>query len=94
MKRYRSPKSLNIKKHFAKRCMERVGVLLDSKRISKMIQNGELEFVRRTSNTKTVFKYICPTNGQPYKVVYDKNNHDIVTIYPYYSIKRNCMLKK
>jgi hypothetical protein len=81
--RIKRNKSKNIKKHFKKRCLERVGICLNSEDIVKKIQNNELEFVSKTSNTRTIFKYICKTTKKEYKVVYDKNKHDVVTIFPY-----------
>lgn len=76
-------KSKNIKKHFSRRCLERVGLYLNSSDIVRKIQNNELEFASRTSNSRTVFKYNCPITKKEYRIVYDKNKHDVVTIFPY-----------
>jgi hypothetical protein len=79
----RRSKSKNIKKHFSRRCLERTGIYLDAKDIVRRIQKNELEFASRTSNSRTVFKYNCPITKKEYRIVYDKNKHDVVTIYPY-----------
>lgn len=76
-------KSKNIKKHFVIRCLERLGVVLNSSDIVRKIQNHELEFISKTSNSRTIFKYISPIDKKEYRVVYDKNRHDVVTIFPY-----------
>ena len=82
MKRYsKAKKSKNIKKHFNHRCKERLGFKLNSQELVRMIQKNELDFVRRTSNTRTVFRYHCQVNNRDYNVVYDKLRHDVVTIY-------------
>lgn len=71
-------KKKNVKKHFQKRSLERVGVLLNEKELVRKIQNHELEFVERQSNRKTVFrlKYLDKT----YRIVYDKQRKQIITI--------------
>lgn len=71
-------KKKSVKKHFFKRSLERVGVLLDEKEIIRKIQNQELEFVERQSNRRTVFriKYL----GTKYRVVYDKIRKQIITV--------------
>ena len=71
-------KKKNVKKHFQKRSLERVGVLLNKKELVRKIQNHELEFVERQSNRKTVFrpKYLDKT----YRIVYDKQRKQIITI--------------
>ena len=71
-------KKKNAKKHFQKRSLERVGVLLNEKELVRKIQNHELEFVERQSNRKTVFrlKYLDKT----YRIVYDKQRKQIITI--------------
>lgn len=66
--------------HFAKRCIERIGYVPDTKTIVKKIQNNELEFVERQSNRITLFKWIEPVSKISYKVVYDKQRKRLVTI--------------
>lgn len=76
-------KKKNIKKHFFYRCLERLGLYIDRNDIIKKIQKNELQFLHRTSNNRTLFKYKCSMNNKNYIVVYDKRNHDVVTIFPY-----------
>ena len=79
----RTKKSKNIQRHFQQRCMDRLGIYLNNKQIVNLIQKNQLDFVKRTSNTRTVFKYHCNVNNKDYKIVYDKLRHDVVTIFPY-----------
>ena len=82
MRRYsKAKKSKNIKRHFNHRCKERLGFKLNSQELVNLIQRNKLDFVRRTSNTRTVFRYHCQVNDRDYNVVYDKLRHDVVTIY-------------
>ena len=67
-----------IKTHFQRRSSERIGVLLDEKELVKKIQNNELEFFERQSNRVTVFKY--EYQDKKYKLIYDKNRKQIITI--------------
>ena len=65
--------------HFQKRCIERVGKLLDRKEIIRQIQDGKLEFIERQTNRVSIWKY--PLEGKDYKIVYDKLRKQVVTIY-------------
>lgn len=71
-------KKKSVKKHFFKRSLERVGVLLDEQELVRKIQNAELEFVERQSNRRTVFR--TEYNGKKYRIVYDKLRKQIITI--------------
>lgn len=71
-------KKRNIKTHFKRRSLERVGVLLDEKELIRKIQNNELEFVERQSNRVTVFRYSY--QGKFYRLIYDKTRKQIITI--------------
>ena len=71
-------KQKNIKAHFQRRSIERIGVLLDEKELVNKIQNNELEFVERQSNRVTVFRY--EYNGEQYRLVYDKTRKQIITV--------------
>lgn len=79
-----------VKKHFYKRSLERVGVLLNEKELVRKIQNQELEFIERQSNRKTVYRleYL----GKFYRIVYDKDRKQIITIL--YEIGEQCKEKK
>lgn len=76
-------KAKNIKSHFFKRCLERTGYLINHKELIQKIQNHQLEFLYKTSNTRTVYKYHFNITNKDYKIVYDKLRHDVVTIYDY-----------
>lgn len=75
-----------VKKHFFRRSLERVGVLLDENDLIRKIQNHELEFVEHQSNRKTVFR--LEYNGQKYRIVYDKVRKQIITIL--FEIEEQC----
>lgn len=81
-------KSKNIKNHFFKRCLQRTGYLINHKELVNKIQNQKLEFIHRTSNSRTLFKYHFDLDNKDYVVVYDKNRHDVVTLYEYKERKR------
>ena len=67
-----------VKIHFQKRSLERVGVLLNEKVIVNLIQENKLEFIERQSNRITVWRYVFM--DKKYRVVYDKQRKQIVTI--------------
>ena len=71
-------KKKNVKIHFQKRSLERVGVLLNEKVIVNLIQENKLEFIERQSNRITVWRYVFM--DKTYRVVYDKQRKQIVTI--------------
>ncbi len=64
--------------HFEKRSLQRVGIILNRKEIIRKIHNQELEFIERQSNRVSLFRLIH--EGTAYKVVYDKERKQIVTI--------------
>lgn len=65
--------------HFEHRCRERVGVILDAKGIIDKIHNHELKHIETQSNRISVFKY--EFLGNVYKIVYDKERKQLVTIF-------------
>lgn len=69
-----------MQKHFAQRSVERVGVFLDPSEIIKQIQNNKLEFLSRKSKRVTLWKYVYKKNA--YKVIYDKQRKELITIIP------------
>ena len=71
-------KKKNVKIHFQKRSLERVGVLLNEKVIVNLIQENKLEFIERQSNRITVWRYVFMDKTS--RVVYDKQRKQIVTI--------------
>lgn len=78
-----------VKKHFYKRSLERVGVLLNEKELVRKIQNHELEFIEKQSNRKTVYRleYLDKT----YRIIYDKDRKQIITIL--YEVGEKCKEK-
>lgn len=68
-----------VKIHFQKRSLERVGVLLNENAIVGLIQENKLEFIERQSNRITVWRYVFM--DKIYRVVYDKQRKQIVTIF-------------
>lgn len=72
-------KDKSIKCHFFNRCIERLGVMLNTKEIINKIQSNELKCFKKNSLNRTVFLY--PHAGKEYKVVYDRKRHDVVTIF-------------
>lgn len=79
-------KKKTVKKHFFRRSLERVGVLLDENDLIRKIQNHELEFVERQSNRKTVFR--IEYNSKKYRIVYDKVRKQIITVL--FEIEEQC----
>lgn len=73
-----------LQKHFAQRCVERVGVYLEPLGIIKKIQNNQLEFIKRKSKRVTLWKFCY--KGLSYKIAYDKYRKELITIIP---IKKN-----
>jgi len=66
------------RKHFEKRCLERVGELLPYKEIVRSIKNSELEFLGKQTNRLVWYLYHYKDNL--YILVYDKLRHSLVTI--------------
>ena len=81
--RKKKRKKINSKKeaqrhHFEMRTLQRVGQVLNQKELIWKIQNGELEFIERQSNRVSLFRYVI--NGTAYKIVYDIQRKQEVTI--------------
>lgn len=81
--RKKKRKKINSKKeaqrhHFEMRTLQRVGQVLNQKELIWKIQNGELEFIERQSNRVSLFRYVI--NGTAYKIVYDRQRKQVVTI--------------
>lgn len=66
--------------HFKRRSIQRVGVELNPRELVKLIQKQKLEFIERQSNRVTVYRY--EHNEEQYRVFYDKNRHQVITITP------------
>ncbi|KKM06927.1 hypothetical protein LCGC14_1739070 [marine sediment metagenome] len=69
--------------HARRRAKLRYGIKLSRQRVQeiiKKIQRGRSKFVKRTSNTKSVFYVTC--GDVKMKVVYDSKRKSIVTVLP------------
>ena len=73
-------KKKNMKLHFRKRSIERVGMIIDEKALVKRIQNQELEFVYSQSLRRKVYR--VEISEQKYFVIYDKSRKQLITIFP------------
>lgn len=67
-------------RHFERRSIERVGVILNQNEIVRQIQNNELSVIGKQTNRITLFK--LERLGKSFKVAYDKNRKQVVTIMP------------
>lgn len=79
MKRSRSKKTI-VERHFAVRCLQRLGYIPDFEDLVKRIQNEELEFVYRQSCRVTHWKWVDPVNKIACILPYDKNRKQIITV--------------
>ena len=77
-----SSKVRHQRKHFSRRCKERLGINIDPKTIAKQIQNNKLKFLKRKSNRVTVWEYVY--ENEVYLVFYDTIRSTPVTIYKKY----------
>lgn len=73
-------KKKNVKIHFRRRSLERVGMIVDEIELIKKIQKQELEFVYSQSNRRKVYR--TEILGQVFRVIYDKERKQLITIYP------------
>ena len=78
--RKRLNKKVAQSKHFERRCIERVGVALNQNEIIRQIQNNELTVIGKQTNGVTLFQ--LERLGKFFKVAYDKNRKQVVTIMP------------
>ena len=66
--------------HFKTRCCQRLGVVLNQDELKKMMQNGQLKFLFKQSNTKTHWQITVPSTGKSAVLVYDKLRNVFVTV--------------
>ena len=66
--------------HFAKRCLQRLGYLPDSKDLVNKIQNQELQFVDRQSNRLTRWLWLDKISNIECVLVYDRIRKQLVTV--------------
>ena len=74
--------------HFQKRCMERLGFLLNQRELKQMMAENDgrrMSFIRRQSNTRTLWKVYRRPGIIPHDlvVVYDKPRNAFVTVMYY-----------
>ena len=69
-----------VDRHFANRCLQRLGHLPDSKDLINKIQNQELQFVDRQSNRLTRWLWLDKITNIECILVYDKIRKQLVTI--------------
>lgn len=85
----------DIVMHFQKRCLERLGIILNQRELKRLMAERQLVTLCKQSNTKTLFKLLKERyNGKQllqFDVVlaYDKTRHAFVTVMPYDSWKSN-----
>lgn len=79
--------------HFQKRCMERIGIILNQRILKQLMQDRKMIVVERQSNTKTKFRLPKENyNGKQMLqfdvlLVYNKKLHSFVTVWKYGSEK-------
>lgn len=66
--------------HFKTRCCQRLGVVLEQDKLKKMMQDGELKFLFKESNTKTHWRIDIPHTNKSAELVYDKLRGVFVTV--------------
>lgn len=69
------------RKHFERRCEERLGIKLNPKEIEIMIRSGKLRLLDHQS--LRVKKYLYEFESKDYVIVYDKKRKRVVTIFEY-----------
>ena len=69
-----------VDRHFANRCLQRLGHLPDSKDRINKIQNQELQFVDRQSNRLTRWLWLDKITNTECVLVYDKIRKQLVTV--------------
>lgn len=73
-------KKKNVKIHFLRRSLERVGMIVDEQDLVRKIQRKELEFVYSQSNRRKVYR--TEFLGQKFLIIYDKERKQLITIFP------------
>ena len=73
-------KKKNVKVHFRKRSLERVGMIVDEQDLIRKIQKQELEFVYSQSLRRKVYR--VEFLKQKFLVIYDKIRKQLITIFP------------
>ena len=73
-------KKKTVDKHFAQRCIQRLGYVPDQKELAKQIREGKLDFVYRESLRVTHWRWIDPVYNVACIIPYDKERKQVITI--------------
>lgn len=79
-KRTSGTKAESLRLHFDRRCMERLGRVLDHKQLVQDISQGNMKFMMKQSNRVSVF--ILDIDEVVYRLFYDKSRQTCITIIP------------
>ena len=83
----------DLVKHFQKRCLERIGIILNQRILQTLLAEKKLIAIEKQSNTKTKFRLKKELyNGKQMlqfdvMLVYDKTRHAFVTTWKYGTTK-------
>lgn len=89
MKHKKAKTSEDLVKHFQKRCIERIGIILNQRKLKDLMINHKMRCIDKLSNTRTMFhlkKEDWNSSDMLQKdvvVIYDKPRHSFVTTYSY-----------
>ena len=73
-------KKKSVDRHFATRCVQRLGYVPNQAQLVKAIQKGELKFFWKESNRVSQWKWTDPISGINCILPYDKDRKQIITI--------------
>ena len=97
MRKSRRSKAKDVRTHFEKRCLQRLGYLPNHKELVRKIQSNELEFFERQSGRVTKWKWTDPVSKENFILTYDKERKQIITVmfenfheYIYVGDKKEC----
>ncbi len=79
-KRTSGTKAESLRLHFDRRCIERLGRVLDHKQLVRDISQGNMKFMMKQSNRVSVF--ILDIDEVAYRLFYDKSRQTCITIIP------------
>lgn len=71
-------KAKSLRAHFEKRCLERVGRILNEKALVRAIQESKLKFLLKLSNRVSAYEFL--DEERKFKILYDRNRHRCITI--------------
>lgn len=83
----------DLVKHFQKRCLERIGIILNQRILKTLLAKKKLIAIEKQSNIKTKFRLKKELyNGKQMlqfdvMLVYDKTRHAFVTTWKYGTMK-------